>query len=71
MSGMLTHLVELAVANITDIEWNPNSFDSLVLPTEQKDIVRALVESHTTHKDRGGFDDVVKGKGKGLVAVLQ
>ncbi|RPA77184.1 P-loop containing nucleoside triphosphate hydrolase protein [Ascobolus immersus RN42] len=62
--------LELAVANIHEIEWNSDAFDSLVLPTEQKNIVRALVESHTINKSRNGFDDVVKGKGKGLVAVL-
>jgi len=41
------------------------------LPENQKTIVRALVESHTGKEGRKvGIDDVIKGKGKGLVAVL-
>jgi hypothetical protein len=48
--------------------WNNNSFEQLVLPTAQKDLVQALVANHTqqTHE----FDDIVKGKGKGLIMVL-
>ena len=64
--------VELAVAHISDIQWDTGAFDSLVLPEAQKRIVRALVESHTKiHDKKGtGFDDFIKGKGRGLVAVL-
>lgn len=50
-------------------DWDPNSFDQLVLPAAQKDLVRALVATHV--QQRGlAFDDIVKGKGKGLVLVL-
>lgn len=64
--------VELAVARISDIQWDTGAFDSLVLPEAQKRIVRALVESHTNIHDKNsaGFDDFIKGKGRGLVAVL-
>ncbi|KAL7275470.1 hypothetical protein RUND412_001577 [Rhizina undulata] len=63
--------VEFAVEHVGEINFNPNAFESLVLPEAQKTIVRALVESHTVSKEgKGGFDDVIKGKGKGLVAVL-
>ncbi|KAI5840555.1 hypothetical protein DFP73DRAFT_482409 [Morchella snyderi] len=62
---------EFAVDRIMEIEFNNDAFDSLVLPEAQKTIVRALVESHTGNKDsKVTFDDVIKGKGKGLVAVL-
>ena len=64
--------VELSVSHISDIEWNTGAFDSLVLPESQKRIVRALVESHSKQdtKKGSGFDDFIKGKGRGLVAVL-
>ena len=64
--------VELSVSHISDIEWDTGAFDSLVLPESQKRIVRALVESHSKQstKKGSGFDDFIKGKGKGLVAVL-
>ncbi|KAK0323999.1 hypothetical protein LTR82_005120 [Friedmanniomyces endolithicus] len=48
--------------------WDSGCFDKLVLPAAQKDLVRALVTTHTQHSV--GFDDIVKGKGKGLILVL-
>ena len=63
---------EFAVEHVNEIEFNPDAFESLVLPKAQKKIVKALVESHTGNRgSRVGIDDVIKGKGKGLVAVLQ
>lgn len=49
--------------------WNPDCFDQLVLPAAQKDVVRALVSTHS--QSSLGFDDIVKGKGKGLILVFQ
>lgn len=63
-------VVEFPVNNVKEIQWNESAFDSLVLPDAQKDIVRALVETHTHAKDNGTIDDVIAGKGRGLVAVL-
>jgi hypothetical protein len=50
--------------------WNKDCFDQLVLPAAQKDLVRALVATHCQHRDNNTFDDIVKGKGKGLIMVL-
>lgn len=61
--------LELTVSGVKDIEWNEGAFDSLVLPDNQKSIVKALVESHTFHAAQN-IEDVIQGKGKGLVAVL-
>ncbi|KAJ5081297.1 hypothetical protein NUU61_009561 [Penicillium alfredii] len=61
--------LEFTISGISDIEWNADAFDSLVLPNNQKAIVKALVESHTFHAAEN-IDDVIQGKGKGLVAVL-
>lgn len=55
------------VDNITEIEWKDNVFEKLVLPSSHKELVRVLVENHTSKHQ---FDDFVEGKGKGLVAVL-
>lgn len=66
--------LEFSVSGISDIEWNQNAFDSLFLPQNQKSIVKALVSSHTfnhnTTTTRTTIDDVIQGKGRGLVAVL-
>jgi hypothetical protein len=61
--------LEFTVSGINDIEWNEGAFTSLVLPDNQKSIVKALVESHTFQASRN-IDDVIQGKGRGLVAVL-
>ncbi|KAI2926281.1 hypothetical protein CBS63078_2207 [Aspergillus niger] len=61
--------LEFSISGISDIEWNEDAFDSLVLPDNQKSIVKALVESHTFRAAQN-IDDVIQGKGKGLVAVL-
>ena len=61
--------LEFTVSGVHDIEWNAGAFDSLVLPENQKTIVKALVESHKFHGAKN-IDDVIQGKGKGLVAVL-
>lgn len=61
--------LEFGISGIKDIEWNEKAFDSLVLPENQKSIVKALVESHTFNAAQS-IDDVIQGKGKGLVSVL-
>ncbi len=61
--------LEFTISGVHDITYNEKAFESLVLPPNQKSIVRALVESHKTHGAKT-IDDVVVGKGKGLVAVL-
>ena len=61
--------LEFTVSGISDIDWNTGAFESLVLPDNQKSIVKALVESHT-FRAAENIDDVIQGKGKGLVAVL-
>ncbi|KAF3909714.1 Spastin [Arthrobotrys entomopaga] len=59
---------ELFIDEIQDIQWNPEIFSKLVLPDETKQLIRGLVESHRNEETK--FDDFVKGKGKGLIAVL-
>ncbi|OAA67111.1 aaa family ATPase [Niveomyces insectorum RCEF 264] len=61
--------LELTVSNVNEIQWNENAYQSLVLEAKTKDIVKALVESHKYHAAES-IDDVIQGKGKGLVAVL-
>lgn len=66
---------EFSVDGMRPVEWDDEAFESLVLPKTQKTIIRALVQSHTSMREemesaRNSFDDIIKGKGKGLVAVL-
>ena len=61
--------LEFTVSGISEVVWNEGAFDSLVLPENQKSIVKALVSSHVFHASKS-IDDIISGKGKGLVAVL-
>lgn len=61
--------LEFTVSGVKEIQWNENAYQSLVLEPKTKDIVKALVESHKYHAAES-IDDVIQGKGKGLVAVL-
>ncbi|KXH67804.1 AAA family ATPase [Colletotrichum salicis] len=65
--------LDFFVDKISPIEWNTQCFEQLVLPTSQKELVQALVAEHTaraTDPNSSAFDDIVKGKGKGLILVL-
>ncbi|KAI9805317.1 MAG: hypothetical protein M1833_005770 [Piccolia ochrophora] len=53
---------------ISDISFNTEAFDSLLLPDSQKSIVLSLVKAKETQGS--GFDDLIQGKGKGLIFVL-
>jgi hypothetical protein len=61
--------LEFSLSGIQDITYNDKAFESLVLPPDQKKTIHALVNSHKFHGTKT-IDDVVQGKGKGLVAVL-
>ncbi|KAL4918407.1 P-loop containing nucleoside triphosphate hydrolase protein [Aspergillus aurantiobrunneus] len=55
------------VADTHEIEWNAESFNHLVLKSTKKDLVRALVAKHTGTTRP---NDVIKGKGNGLIILL-
>ncbi|KAK4239305.1 hypothetical protein C8A03DRAFT_43068 [Achaetomium macrosporum] len=60
--------LEFFVEDLSEIEWNTKCFDDLVLDPAVKRTVQALVSTHA--QKRESFDDIVKGKGMGLVCVL-
>jgi hypothetical protein len=60
--------MEFFVEDLAEIEWNTSCFDDLVLDAAIKKTVQALVSTHA--QKRESFDDIVKGKGMGLVCVL-
>jgi len=53
---------------LKDVAFNKDAFPALILPTVQKDMICSLV---TAHSDQNlSFDDVIKGKGKGMIFLL-
>jgi hypothetical protein len=53
---------------VKDIEWQTDAFDRLVLPKNQKELILGFTESQ--RKFRDDFDDVIEGKGKGMIVLL-
>jgi hypothetical protein len=53
---------------VKDIEWQTDAFDRLVLPKNQKELILGFTESQRKFRDT--FDDVIEGKGKGMIILL-
>lgn len=53
---------------VKDIDWQKDAFDRLVLPKNQKELILGFTESQ--RKYRESFDDVIEGKGRGMIILL-
>ncbi|KAF4950122.1 hypothetical protein FGADI_8391 [Fusarium gaditjirri] len=53
---------------IKDVVWSSTAFDQLVLPHDYKRIIQAFVGAQMSGLDN--FDDVIKGKGRGIIMLL-
>lgn len=53
---------------IGQVQFNTKAFEALLLPPEQKSMIHSLVKIHAN--DDASFDDVIKGKGKGMILLL-
>ncbi|KAH7416737.1 P-loop containing nucleoside triphosphate hydrolase protein [Cadophora sp. MPI-SDFR-AT-0126] len=57
-----------SIDKIKDIAFNSKAFASLLIPEYQKEMVHSLVKVHTDKNLH--FDDVIRGKGKGMIFLL-
>jgi len=53
---------------VKEIEWQQDAFDRLVLPKNQKELILGFTESQRKHRE--AFDDVIEGKGRGMIILL-
>jgi SpoVK/Ycf46/Vps4 family AAA+-type ATPase len=60
--------VNFYVDDIRPIKWNDDAYDHLVYDEKQKDLVLSFVENHK--RTKSGIDDVIMGKGQGLILLL-
>lgn len=58
----------LDLHSVKDIAWNDRAFSSLILPNDTKELVLAFAQSQI--KQAQAFDDVIEGKGKGIIMLL-
>ncbi|EFQ32473.1 ATPase [Colletotrichum graminicola] len=57
------------VEDIAPITWNDTAYDHLVYDEQQKDLVLSFVENHG-RGGRSAMEDVIVGKGQGLIILL-
>ncbi|KAI9702287.1 MAG: hypothetical protein M1820_006219 [Bogoriella megaspora] len=59
-----------AVSKMADINWDDAeiAFEKLIMEPKRRNYIRSLVTAHRS--DSYGFDDLIPGKGKGLVGLL-
>lgn len=58
----------LDIDSVLPISWNDDAFSKLVLPASHKDLVLSFMEAHISGDVH--FDDIIKGKGLGLLMLL-
>ncbi|KAI2626787.1 P-loop containing nucleoside triphosphate hydrolase protein [Hypoxylon sp. NC1633] len=61
---------EVCVDGVSDIEWNEDAFRDLVLDKETKQLVESFVVTQTNQSPSPEFDDIVEGKGQGMIMML-
>ncbi|KAG4255664.1 ATPase [Fusarium proliferatum] len=58
---------KLLVSRMEDITWDDRAFQSLVLPEDTKDVIKALIK----HRVSSSFStDLIRGKGSGLILLF-
>ena len=55
------------VSRLQQVVWSDDPFKSLVIGPKQKTLIHSLVKQHSQN---GGYDDVIQGKGLGLIGLL-
>lgn len=57
-----------SLSHLEPVVWNSDAFSKLVMDARKRNLIHSLVKSHRNGTET--FDDVVSGKGKGLVGLL-
>jgi len=68
---LTVHVVELAIANIKEVDWKQAALDNLYIPAKTKKAVQALSEAYSKRVLTNVFDDIIEGKGQGFNVLLQ
>jgi len=62
-------LYQVKISMLREIEWSTDPYQSLQLSVDRKRLVHKLVKGFNT-SDVDVYDDIIKGKGKGLIFLL-
>lgn len=58
-----------SVTDVTEVAYNDKAFHGLVLQEQSKRLISSLLERQD-YQQEDGFDDLIQGKGKGLIFLL-
>lgn len=61
-------LGEFAVEDVEPTSFSNTAFNLLTLPKDKKEVIQSLTESRV---NISSFDDVIEGKGQGVIILLQ
>jgi phosphopentomutase len=64
-------LGEFAVEKVAEIQFSDTPFDMLAIPEDKKRVIKSLTESRVRATTEGKFDDIIEGKGQGVIILLQ
>ena len=53
---------------VQDITFSDKAFESLVLPKDQKELILGFTSTQQSYRSQ--FDDVIEGKGRGIILLL-
>ena len=67
----LMALGEFAVEGVAQIQFSDRPFNMLAIPVEKKRVIKSLTESRVRAATDENFDDVIEGKGQGIIILLQ
>lgn len=59
---------QFMVESLTEVVWNEEAFQKLVMEEKRRNIIHQLVKAH--RQGQGSFDDIVPDKGRGLICLL-
>ncbi|KAM0330855.1 hypothetical protein ACHAQA_003810 [Verticillium albo-atrum] len=59
--------LDFFVSQVEEVVWNTDAFDKLVLDEDHKELILAFSESQLSGSS---FDDVISGKGRGIICLL-
>jgi len=65
-----SYIVEFAVDDITEISWNDLLWNHLATEPKRQILTLALAASHSQRTPDHSFDDIVIGKGHGLIMLF-
>lgn len=62
---------ELSVSEVEEIQFSTSSFGKVLIPEKQKDVILSLTSSHLVSTSDKEFGDIIDGKGRGIIILLQ